>query len=337
MLTSERYPYRIFLSYSREDFDYAARISDRLRTLKVKPVWDRDNSAGWPFLDQIKKRIAYSHLFIPLLTSQSAQSSWVNHEIGYAIGRNVPVLPLSLGRLPEGMAAGVQAESDEHIEGLLERLTHERIDRLVRKAQSIAMYECADLVEQRTEAIISCCNDVEAFISQWEQRLRHSAAFGSFSIPLEPDDPAWSARYHDQTPPSRHRIELLVSERRLLEEYAFRFGCDLVLYPSLSKFSKIATNARVQILKCFLSRAHDVRADVRVVFDDSVLGHNLLILGDWFLAESMTPKVDGYRHTTITHHAPTVLKRLEEINLRFQRSDGMSAERAIHWLDDHFS
>ena len=86
------YPYRVFLSYSREDSKDALQLVEHLRQLHLQPVWDKHNPGGWPFLDEIQKQIAHSHIFMSLLTPRSVRSTWVNHEIGYAMGRNIPVL-----------------------------------------------------------------------------------------------------------------------------------------------------------------------------------------------------------------------------------------------------
>lgn len=336
MFASDDYPYRVFLSYDRDDAPDARRLVERLYELRLKPFWDQHNSGGWPVLDEIKKRINHSHLFIPLLTPQSVRSTWVNHEIGYAMGRNIPVLPLSIGPLPEGMAAGLHVTVAEDLSGLLLRLTRAEIDRLVMSARAVAVYECADLAETRTAAIIEHCEQVETLRGDHEKPLRHRAAFGTFSLPSNPDDPLWAERF-DDWPYSPHRTGLLSEERRALEEYAKRFGCDLVLYPSLPHLSERAIQARVQVLKSFLQVMREVRVSVRVAFEERALEENLIIVGDWFFAESLTPRIwQGYRHTTITSHAPTVLKRIEAFDRQFSTCTFMSPDSAICWLEEHF-
>lgn len=43
------------------------------------------------------KAIEDSELFLAILTKNSKKSQWVNQEIGYALGKNIPVLPLKKG------------------------------------------------------------------------------------------------------------------------------------------------------------------------------------------------------------------------------------------------
>ena len=77
-------------------------------------------------------------------------------------------------------------------------------------------------------------------------------------------------------------------------------------------------------------------APVRVAFNRHGLDENLIIVGDWFLVESFTPTDEGYRHTTITSHAPTVLKRIEEFDERFAECKWLSPEKAIRRLEKSF-
>src|SRR6185369_1638830 len=91
MPAHDNYPYRVFLSYAKKDGENARLLFDRLRQLHLRPVWDHHTPAGWRFLDEIKKKIDHSHVFMPFLTPKSKRSTWVNHEIGYAVGRKVPL------------------------------------------------------------------------------------------------------------------------------------------------------------------------------------------------------------------------------------------------------
>ena len=123
----------------------------------------------------------------------------------------------------------------------------------------------------------------------------------------------------------------------MLEEYAKRFGCDLILYPSIPGLSRKAIEARVQVLQSFLENMREAFAPGRVAFDERALGENLIIVGDWFFAESTTPRIgQGYRHTTITCHAPTVLKRIDEFESESTGCKFMLPDEAILWLKKQF-
>jgi hypothetical protein len=351
MLALDDYPYRVFLSYSRNDDEAARKLRRHLKRLHLQPVWDKQTPPGWPFLNEIKKQIAHSHLFISLFTPQSAKSCWVNHEIGYAMGQNVPILPLCIGKVPDGMVEALEALADQNIEKILRQLNRSRINLLVQNWQTTAVYECADLVQHRSLALIEHCKQVESFTT-WQNykipakhknayRLRHRAAFSSFCIPSSKHDPLWN-QHDPRNVHDNHSRGLLSEERTRLEQYACQFGCDLILWPSVSKLTPPETAARIEVFRSFLQKMHDKHVDLRIVFDKSALGENLIIVGDWFLAESLTPSVlKGYRHTTLTCHAPTVLKRLNEFDDRFEdhvkNNHCMDAAEAIAWLEERLT
>ena len=333
------YPYRVFVSYAEEDRAVAARIVARLRELELQPVWDQDNRAGWSFFELVKRRIAHSHVFLPLLTPTSVQSTWVNHEIGFAMGRSVPVLPVSLGPLPRGMAEALHAAVADRIDDLLPLLTRERIEELVDEHRGAGVYEVADHVESRTVTIIKHYKEVKKLAFRQPQPLLHRAAFGSFTLPANPNDRELWARRYDGEPWRANdgaRREALSEERRVLEEYALQYGCDLILYPALPSLTPAAVAARIEILRSFLERLHRAGARARIIFDRVALGGNTLIVGDWFCAESFTPQSDGYRHTTFTCHAPTIVDRIARFRQMFDAlGDAMSPDLAIAWLDEH--
>jgi hypothetical protein len=334
------YPYRVFVGYAEGDRDAAARIVARLRELDVQPLWDQDNPGGWSYVKQTQARIAHSHLFIPFLTPRSIQSNWVNHEIGFAVGRGVPILPLSLGPIPDGMTETMQAEIASSVDDLLPRLTRVRISDVVEQDRFPKSYEFADLPEDRTKAIISYCKEFSHLAFGKPQQLRHAGAFGSFSLPADPHDPIWVRRYDGE--PWRATMEArkkdLSEERQLLEAHAMRFGYDLIAYPHLSHLTAVANQARAEILRSSLVSLQKSSGPIRVIFDESALGGNLLVVGDWFCAQSMTPKADGYRHTTLTSHAPTVRSAIAWFDRWFARlGSSMSTDQAIDWLDRYIA
>ena len=142
MAIAEDYPYRVFVSYAREDTGDALKLVAKLKELRLQPVWDRKNRIGWPFVNEIQNQIAHSHLFIPLITPGSVDSSWVNNEIGYAMGRSIPVLPLGMGALPEGMPAGIEARQGDNIEDVLRQLRRTDINSLVDNARMETAAQC---------------------------------------------------------------------------------------------------------------------------------------------------------------------------------------------------
>jgi len=313
------YPFRVFVSYSHEDLGLVERVVDRLQKMKLHPIIDRNIRPGIPFSDQIKDDIAHAHLFLAVLTKTSVKRPWVHQETGYAMGMGVPVLPLAIGgQLPGQMLQDLQAlRVRQDLSDLGRRIQEANLEHLVREAtdRSSGAMECADLSEERTAGIVKHCLAWRRIGG--EGRVRQKAALSSFCIPPEWSQKVWQV-YDGDEPRSEYSHRLLRRERKELGRFAEASGCDLIVSPSLTlthrgRASKII---RLEKLRDFLK---SMQGKARVVIRDEPSGENLLIVGDWFVAESKSlRRGEGYRHTTFTYHAPTVLERLRRFDEEFQ-------------------
>jgi len=83
----------------------------------------------------------------------------------------------------------------------------------------------------------------------------------------------------------------------------------------------------------------------RVVVQKAEIRDNLLLVGDWYLAHSISPrKGRGYLQTVFSRHAPTVLEKMEQFDEEFEESlrdfvrDGRSSrDLAIEAIDRELS
>jgi hypothetical protein len=332
------YPFRVFISYSHKDRDKAQQVVGILRRHGLEPLWDRDIQPGTPFTDAIKDQIASAHLFMPLVTKNSLQRPWVHEEIGYAIGIHIPVLPLALGDLPDAMAAQLQAlPVREDLSDLAEQLTCRRLESLMAPPLSrpAAGPEVVDDPEKRTELMGRYANWL---LGQGRYGLvRQRAPFSSFSIPVNPiHDPVWkqfkgSPNYHS----------LLREERLAFQQHAREKGCTLLLDPTRKGTGVDAhqRQTRLLTLREFLVSMPDDK--VRVVVSESIRGGNLTTVGDWFVADAQVLSAGvNYRQTVFNSHAPTVLRRLRDIDREYEELAGLiapgcsSREVAIKQIDE---
>jgi hypothetical protein len=90
----------VFISYSHADKSYVDRLAAYLVSNRLTPWYDEDLSAGDRFDAAIQQQIDTCAAFVVVLTPDSAGSSWVNLEIGYAQQRAKPILPLMLTQCP---------------------------------------------------------------------------------------------------------------------------------------------------------------------------------------------------------------------------------------------
>lgn len=312
------YPYRVFVSYSREDHEIARRIVSHLETIELRPMWDANLTWG-RFAEQIKDGISFAHAFLPLLTESSTKRPWVHQEIGYAVALNVPVLPLAIGQLPLGMIQGLHALGlNPDLHDLEKQLSAAEMERVIGPAQkgSFATFDCAELPEDRATMLAGYANRVIALGEHG--RVRQRGALSSFCLPDKPlTHPIWDEREGD-TKRSDYYRKLQRAERRSLEQHARESGCDLIINPhlTLKHSGPRGRKARLQTLAEFLEGMPDEK--VRVAVSRNIRG-NLLIVGDWFAAESLSARPGvGYFQTVCTRHAPTVLDRIERFDEEFE-------------------
>ncbi|MFW6161441.1 MAG: toll/interleukin-1 receptor domain-containing protein [Planctomycetota bacterium] len=315
------HPYRVFVSYSREDRTLAESLVDRLGRFGLNPVWDCEIRPAERFSEAIKQGIAHAHVFMPILTREGARRPWVHQETGYAIGLEVPVLPLAVGGVPGGMIRELQAL---RVGRDLRGLSREPILRAIegalkrRREETEATFRLAALPEMRAELLADyTCEalDAEAF-----GPLRQSGAFTSFCLPdAPPDDPIWRRR-DGKVDRSEFLHGRLHDERQALEQYVRAHGADLEIYPKLrlGKNGPAAKKVRLTTLLEFLEDS--TICPVRVLVRERSTRRNLTLVGDWFSAESVTPRPGkGYHHTVFTWHARTVLEALRTFDRHFER------------------
>lgn len=319
---SKQHPWRVFISFSHKEPKLAEKLSDYLESLGLRPMWSPKLAPGQPFTIQIKEEIARSHVLIPILTRNSLDSQWVHQEIGFATALNIPVIQLAVKDLPVGMSHEIQAVSVSQPMDDLPRLLNLRtIERAIVHAANRAkpLFESAQFHDDRTRMLQSAA--LELLNSQGPCMIRQEAALSSFSLPnVRQDNPIWESieGAEDRSPAVRRDLS---HERRLLEQHARGAGCRLIIDPRID-FSKRGHQAKCQRIRILIEFLESWSGDdrLKVVWRDSSWAGNLLMIGDWFLAESITPMPGhGYVQTLGTWHAPTILQRIHEFDDEFER------------------
>lgn len=93
--------YVFFVSHSTKDLKSdIGEVCDIFKTCNIQSyVADRDAPIGKPLPEEIKRAIRGSELVLAFLTKNSRSSPWVNQEIGFALGKGIPVIPLKKGNI----------------------------------------------------------------------------------------------------------------------------------------------------------------------------------------------------------------------------------------------
>lgn len=318
------YPYRVFISYAHADRELVEQMDRVLKAKDLIPIWDKDIPGGATFNDEIRKRIARSHAFMPLITSNSHERPWINQEIGYAMGIGIPVIPVAIGSLPEAMLSGTQAICvKDDLSNFKSGLEQANIESLIHPGNTESDLErleittrVAEYSEDRTRLMVKYAAQAPKAVP-----VRQRAIFSSFSLPDEqPNHPIWD-KIELPEKRSEYFRRLLRDERRILEEHAGIGGCSLILNPFLDYSPVGAEVHRIQLgllLEFLLSMDEKM---IKVGFVSGRFLGNLTLIGDWFGAKALPPKPGSeYRQTVFSHHAPTVLSWVREFDEELNHS-----------------
>ena len=314
-----RYPFRIFISYSHEDLLLPQIASQALSDLGYIPLWDKNIRPGTSFSEAIKGFIHNAHIFMPLITASSSKRPWVHQETGYAMALGIPILPVAVGDLPGEMAAELHSivVKPDFLD-FAEKIAALDLEQLVlgNQKEAYSNFELSDWAENRTGLLVKNANRVIGL--GFHGRVRQLASLSSFSIPdKDITHPIWEQR-EGNVPRSPYHRDLLRQERRALEAHAQAAGCDLVIDPEfcLERNGTEATQTRLRLLLQFLESPAGEQA--RVAISPRARSGNLTIVGDWFSAESVSPRAgEGHRQTVFSWHAPGVLRALRRFDEGF--------------------
>jgi hypothetical protein len=253
-------------------------------------------------------------------------------EIGYALGRSVPVFLVKCGGpFPQGMV-----ESKQHVE-------RDGVARVLREGLAAAHREAlnGDIPVQvarhpgeRAKWIGRRAAELESGVD-----LRQSALLSSFAIPDA--HPSYQRGPWDARDGGKRTEELRLDqygERRELQRHAAERGARLILSPRPLRRGPDQTRARLLMLRSFL--CDDASRRVAVALSPEPPGGNVTILGDRFLCESQSSGEAGFRFTLFTSHAPTILDAMRRFDAEFRSLDPDaeadprgSRERAVQEID----
>lgn len=327
--------YRVFISYSRKDKEKVDIIAEILKDENLNPMYDKHFSGGIGFHKQIENFIAYSHVFMPLITSSSSKRGWVHQEIGYAKALNIPILPIMVDEEPGEMIRNLQALSwTENIEEMRNQLSWGIFNNLIEHSDidSPSIYECADTPDERTIMLVNHAREVKKL--GYYGHIRQIGALSSFHIPDKPiSHPSWKIRSPGLMF-SEYSLNNLRDERNIFEEHAMEEGCSLIIDPYLDFWAEEAQKSRIEELMEFLEKINDER--IRIAINKGMeKGRNFTILGDYFAAESISGTLMGHKQTILTRHAPTVQRKIRifedemEYLLKKQEKQGESSKETV--------
>lgn len=146
--------YRVFLSHKAEYKRETSALKDSLADFGISCFVahvDIEPTKEWQ--DEIEKALSSMDALVALITENFHESNWTDQEIGYAVARAVPIVPVSLGKDPYGFIAKTQAlrcswdEASDRIAGLLMR-DERMLDAYVRSVESCPDFETGNRISR---------------------------------------------------------------------------------------------------------------------------------------------------------------------------------------------
>ena len=101
---------RVFISHTSKFKNDAMAIKDELEVFGIASFvahHDIDPSEEWQ--EEIVRALSSMNMFVALLTDGFKESLWTDQEVGFALARKVPVLPVDRGLTPYGFIGRYQA------------------------------------------------------------------------------------------------------------------------------------------------------------------------------------------------------------------------------------
>lgn len=305
---------RVFISYSHEDVKLVERLVSILEQDDIMVLWTKKLATGSRYVEELKVFIEHAHIFIPVITRYSSARGWVHQEIGYAIALHIPVFPVLIGDVkPVGLIESLQAvKLKSNDQDIKEQLSYKILATMLKKESPLpALYQRAAKVEDRAGLMKSYADKVYSMDKYGV--VRQKGGLSSFHIPNKHiGHQVWTDRYAPEMRGSNHK-ELQLGERKALQQHADKEGCKLIINPQYAFEGKgiLAAKTRIKTMIDFLEAMPDDKVIIAIQTGKTNI-ESLTMVGDWFLAESVSFKDgDGYTNTFFTRNASEITNRIQ--------------------------
>ncbi len=108
--TYDSSPIQAFISYENTDVNYATDLRIALEKYNIEAfVAAKDARDAEEFPDEILKALSKMEFFISIHTEQFSKSVWCQQEVGFAIAKDVKIIPIKLTGIPDGFIRNTNA------------------------------------------------------------------------------------------------------------------------------------------------------------------------------------------------------------------------------------
>lgn len=122
-------PFRLFISHVSAHKENVSKLKVDLAVFGISGfVAHEDITPGIEFQEEMEKALHSMNGLVALLTTDFHQSAWTDQEVGFAMGRKIPVIGIRLGQDPYGFIGRQQglpgnfADTKNMAEGIVEIL-----------------------------------------------------------------------------------------------------------------------------------------------------------------------------------------------------------------------
>jgi TIR domain len=169
---------RLFLSHIALYKVQASDLKDALAKRGISAFVaheDIEPALEWP--NEISLALRSMHALAALITPDFRRSNWTDQEVGWALGRGVPVMPVRLGADPNGFAAKIQAipgsldSLDSLADAVVQALLRHRQTRGQMRRALVKAFENSDsfATAKRLKQLVVAISD---FTDEEKERLR---------------------------------------------------------------------------------------------------------------------------------------------------------------------
>ena len=103
---------RVFISHKAEDKEIAKEIKLALKRYGIASfVAHEDIEPMKEWENEIERALFSADILLALLSERFSESNWTDQEVGVAVGRNIPIIPVRMGKDPYGFMGKYQAIS----------------------------------------------------------------------------------------------------------------------------------------------------------------------------------------------------------------------------------
>jgi len=169
---------RLFLSHVSQYKVQASALKDALAKRGISAfVAHEDIEPTLEWQNEISLALRSMHALAALVTPDFHRSNWTDQEVGWALGRGVPVMPVRVGADPYGFAAKIQAipgsldSPDSLADNVMQALLRNRQTRGHMRRALVEAFENSDsfATAKRLKQIVVAISD---FTDEEKERLR---------------------------------------------------------------------------------------------------------------------------------------------------------------------